>query len=274
MALRLSGVNHALREERGIEWTAGLEWQPDRKPGLALSLTYFDNSYKDRVGQGPSPLFILFEEDLWTSIIHRNPSQEDLDALCVGGPHAPSKVDCDTVQPTVIIDLRLQNIAVTQVSGLDFKIDQSLPSAYGSFDFGINGTYTFRNQYALAATTPRIDRLDVMQGPLSLRVRGTASWNYRNFGAHGALSYAPSYRQPFGGADFSTLTIGSWTTLDLGVSYRADAGTGWFANTALVFNMVNAFDEDPPFANDVFGYDAANADPYGRLMSLQVTKSW
>ncbi len=40
--------------------------------------------------------------------------------------------------------------------------------------------------------------------------------------------------------------------------------------------MQNLFDSDPPFYDSplAIGYDPANADPLGRLISIQLTKVW
>ncbi len=44
----------------------------------------------------------------------------------------------------------------------------------------------------------------------------------------------------------------------------------------MLVNIRNAFDKDPPFYNNSagFAYDAANADPVGRFVSVQLTRSW
>jgi outer membrane receptor protein involved in Fe transport len=41
-------------------------------------------------------------------------------------------------------------------------------------------------------------------------------------------------------------------------------------------SVQNLFDAAPPFYDSPrgFGYDAANADPYGRVIALQAAKRW
>ena len=69
--------------------------------------------------------------------------------------------------------------------------------------------------------------------------------------------------------------MGSWWTADAIAAYRfGETGHAWSDDLVVRASIVNVLDRDPPFANTAFGYDGANADPFGRLMSVQLTKSW
>jgi hypothetical protein len=48
----------------------------------------------------------------------------------------------------------------------------------------------------------------------------------------------------------------------------------WLDDLRLTLSAANAFGEKPPFVNIPFGYDTANADLYGRVVSMQLTKGW
>ena len=76
------------RKKPPYTWTAGLDFTP-ALPGLALSLTYFDIDYQDRilVPGPPSPFEILFEESQWAEVITRNPGDE--------------QISCDLQQPRI-----------------------------------------------------------------------------------------------------------------------------------------------------------------------------
>jgi outer membrane receptor protein involved in Fe transport len=39
-------------------------------------------------------------------------------------------------------------------------------------------------------------------------------------------------------------------------------------------NAVNVFNQSPPFADSTYGYDVANFQPLGRVLSLSVRKKW
>jgi outer membrane receptor protein involved in Fe transport len=39
-------------------------------------------------------------------------------------------------------------------------------------------------------------------------------------------------------------------------------------------NAVNVFNQSPPFADYLYGYDVANFQVLGRVLSLSATKKW
>ena len=75
-----------------------------------------------------------------------------------------------------------------------------------------------------------------------------------------------------------TQRISSWTTFDFNVRYDlgAHVARAWLDNLNITANANNIFDKAPPFAAQIvaLGYDPANADPYGRRVSLMLTKAW
>src|SRR5262249_35190687 len=154
------------------------------------------------------------------------------------------------------------------------RIKHSIPMSRGELDLGLDGTYYFENKFALAKTTPLGSALDRVGGPLSLKIRGRGAWTRGPLQFYGGINYSPSYDDPIGGLSGIPRSVASWTTVDLGMNYRTAEGSGWLSNMIVTLNAVNAFDEDPPFVNSIIGYDGANADPYGRLLSLELTRSW
>ena len=72
--------------------------------------------------------------------------------------------------------------------------------------------------------------------------------------------------------------VSAYTTFDTQLRYElAPFGDSFLSNTRLELNAINVFNQSPPFLNNAIaqiGYDQENADPYGRLVSLQVRKTW
>lgn len=68
--------------------------------------------------------------------------------------------------------------------------------------------------------------------------------------------------------------IGSWTTAD--VQFRYAPTHGIFDGASLTLNVQNVLDTDPPFYDSPEGvaFDAANTGVVGRLVSIQLTRSW
>jgi iron complex outermembrane receptor protein len=277
--LILLGTSPQLREERGRQWTLGLDYEPVSLPGFSASLTYFSNVYRDRVGVGGTPgreILILAEEAAWSEIIRRNPSQEEVDALChdPGFTNTQDPTLCGFFPPTVIVDLRSRNIAFSKVTGLDLTLRHLMTTRSGTLDLGLSTSYAFQNLFSLSQKTQRVDILDTVGNPLSWRLRATASWAWNRYEVHAAVSHVPGYDDPLSGISLDRREVGSWTTLDLGANYFTNADGGWLSDLRLMLNVSNVLDEDPPFVNLAAGYDAANADPYGRVLSFAISKSW
>lgn len=276
--LGLQGGNPDLKEERASTWTAGLDLAPSAWPGLQLSLTGYSIHYEDQVIQpGPSnPYEILYQEDQWASVITRNPSQAQIDAICNSPQFVSDPQQCNTLSPTVIVDIRKHNLAITKVQGLDFTLRQSFVTDAGHWYLEANGTRVFHFKQAFTKTSPLIDVVDTVENALALRVRGSVEW-YRHgrqqpgLGVSLSASYTGGYRDP----DSSVHgTVGSWTTWDFGLSYRTGERGDWADNTSLVLNVTNVLDEDPPFVDRSWGYDWFNAQPSGRVASFYVSKAW
>jgi outer membrane receptor protein involved in Fe transport len=64
-------------------------------------------------------------------------------------------------------------------------------------------------------------------------------------------------------------------TVDLQLSLNGRAA-GPFAGQRLSLTVRNLFDRDPPFYDNPIGYayDPTTADPIGRFVALQLTRSW
>lgn len=270
-ALFVFGNNANLQEETATTWTAGVDLVPAALSGFNLSLTYYDIDYEDRVVRpGPFQLLtILTQEDQWAEVIQRNPSQAEVDAICNSPIYRGTP--CNFLPfPSAIVDVRLRNLAATRTSGLDLNISHTIDSRNGVFNLGLNGTYALNFETAASDTSPVIDVVDTLFNPVALRLRGTVSWSRGGLGANAAINFTDSYEDKTSQPNRS---IDEWTTLDLQLSYRTRTH-GWLNNLEVALNAVNVFDEDPPFANTPTGFDATNANAYGRLISLQATLGW
>jgi iron complex outermembrane receptor protein len=67
--------------------------------------------------------------------------------------------------------------------------------------------------------------------------------------------------------------VGSWTRVNANVSYRL-AGASGSEGLELMLSGLNLFDAAPPFVDRELGYDPANAEPLGRIVSFYVRKDW
>src|SRR3546814_24252 len=120
--------------------------------------------------------------------------------------------------------------------------------------------------------------LDTIYNPLDLRARASLTWTKGNWSASGFVNYTDDYID--NQLPETPQRIPSWTTVDLGLAYAFSGETPWLRGLSLQFNALNAFDRDPPRIFDTLasygnpGYDTEHASPIGRLVSIEVRKTW
>lgn len=266
------GNNAGLNEERATTWTVGVDLAPSAISGLRLGLTYFDIKFEGRIDQAPFSLTWLQDPQL-AAVVTRNPTPALRDAACsvyIGANPA----DCQTTPIAAIVDLRTNNNAITENTGIDLRATYDIEGSIGQFSIGLEANYIFDFAEAQFASSPLLDLVDTATNPIDLRLRSSVSWHSRGFGATAFVNYADSYTDP---VSRPNRKINSWTTLDLQLSYDTkDRAGAWLDDFSVALNVQNLFDEDPPFLDNPagVGYDQENADLVGRLVSLQVRKSW
>lgn len=265
--LFLAGNNPDLGPETADVWTAGIDIVPAMLPALSLSFSYFDIDYRDKITFASPQNSILQLESQWAQLITRDPTQEQIDAIC----NQPGFSGSCLAPIAAIIDARQRNLAVVRVKGLDADLGYSFDTSYGRFGAALGGTYTFGYEQQVSKTSPAVDVVDTVGNPLQLRLRGNLSWSLRDWTVSAYVNHAGSYEDP---ASNPRRKVDSLTTLDLGVGYGITEGHGWLDGTRLTLSAVNVFDEAPPFVNTIQGYDALNGNLLGRTFSAQLTKRW
>jgi outer membrane cobalamin receptor len=287
--LFIQGDNPNLGPEEADTWSAGVNFRLGS--ATTMSVGYFNVDYTDRIEQptiaADRPL-VLQREDRFPGLIDRAPTAEEAAAILAldsdgfvsnstGTPFDPATDDILTVFPNLItFDNRTANIAVEKVSGVDFRIDWLGETGASEVKFGANASYTLDHDRSVTAASPSFELLNEVGKPVDFRMRAYGGWSR---GAHGITAYvnhADGYTNPF-----STPESGmeSLTTVDL--SYRFEgaeiANSGFLDGFSAILAVQNLLNEDPPFfGNSLQGllYDAANASPVGRFMSVQLIKTW
>ncbi len=188
-----------------------------------------------------------------------------------GGLFAPGSVG-------LFGDLSLTNIASERQSGLDLAADYRFENAWGRFDASLHGTYITTFEKTVTPASPVADALNVLFGPVDLRLRGGLTWTRNALSTSLFANYVDDYRM---GTGSGAASIASWTTFDLHLRYGIDGlGSGIWRGASLALSVQNLFDRAPPFVatpafiNSNPGYDPANADPLGRFVALTVSKAW
>ena len=273
LALVQFGNHPDLASEESRTWTAGFVLEPTSLPGLTFTANYFDTLFENKIDRPVHYSLMLRDERLFPALITRNPSAAQIDALCSQPFYMDSADQCTPSLIGVMLDWRLQNMASSAVQGFDFSATYA--RALGDFNLsvGASGAYMLKYAYQQTASSPEFDTVDTIGNPTDFR--GNLSASLARGGVSGTVNvhYTDSY-----GNDESMLRsrVGSFTTVNLNLAYRFGRSlrpevSGRYS---LNLHVENLFDRDPPFADTYYGYDPDNADPKGRMLSLELKANW
>jgi outer membrane receptor protein involved in Fe transport len=270
------GNDPDLQPEEATTWSVGATVEPGFLPGLRANASYFNIDYRGRITTPAANLFnFLVNRETFQGIIEDNPSAETIRAF-YASPFFINPLGIPPETITALIDARLQNLSVVRQSGLDVDIGYRFTLAGGRGEVGATGTYIFNIDQALTPSAPARDVVDILGNPVDLRIRGRANWSGDHWGASMFVNYLDSYTNL---TNVTPQRVSSWTTVDAQISYRIPEGRGPLAGMRFALSATNLFDTDPPYAAYNLGvavssFDADNASPLGRVVSLQVTKAW
>ncbi|WP_293679405.1 TonB-dependent receptor [uncultured Phenylobacterium sp.] len=275
-SLQLSGGNPSLQPETAVSWTVGADFQPTAVPGLRLSLTAFDIRFKDRIDRpvGSSLANALVDPTVAPFVRRIMPGANAADlayitALITSQSFAPANGIFPATDYGATVDTRYVNTATLNVRGVDASGAYSFDVGENRLRLGASASYLIDYKQQFTPTTAVIERVNVANFPLRLRGRLTSDWTRGRITVGGALNYTGRYE------DTAGVRIRAHATVDL-QARLAPADNGLMEGVSVLLNVRNVFDRDPPFYNNSVGlaYDAANADPVGRFVSLQLTRAW
>lgn len=267
VGLTITGANAGLKPETATTYTFGADLVP--VSNLHIGVTYFHYVYRGQIVSNSSNFAVLQNEPIYQSIITRNPSQALINSLL-------SQFVLNGILPNgvgVVVDGRNSNLGVTVASGIDLQANYTYETQNsGTFALTVAATRNIKYDVALSATAPLVERLNVINFPLKLRLRGDIEWHKGPFDAQITANYASAY-------DNNLITpvqrIQSYTTFDLRAAYTF--GDDW----QLGANVSNLFNRTPPFVNLApltfgggGGFDPQIASPVGRLVAISVSKKW
>lgn len=273
----LRGNDPKLRPERATTWTLGADFRPAAVPGLHAGITWFNIDYRDRIDTPAAQLFnFLVNRSTYAAVIEANPSPARIAALYADPTFINPLGIAATDSFAAVVDARLQNLSVVRQSGLDLDIGYGFGAFGGKAEIGGSGTYIFRIRQGLTPDAPTTNVVGTIGNPVDFKARARASWTSDTLGAALFVNYVDGYTNNLNAAPEH---VDAWTTVDLQLSYRFGAGRGGLKGLRVALNASNLFDRDPPYAAyylglTTMGYDPENASPLGRVLSVQVTKSW
>jgi iron complex outermembrane receptor protein len=271
-----SGRNTDLTVEHARSWTAGFDIDPrEWIPGLTLSATYFNIHFRDRI-QTPFFTANVLNDPTFTELITRNLTPAQIASACGGGKYlAGTTADCQQFPAAAILDVRSQNRESLRTQGIDLSTIYERSWSPGTLKLRLDGTYLLDFTQQQSPGAPAAQLLNTQNNPINIKLRSTASWHQQRWGAMLGINFQNHYRDT---ASEPNRNVRAYTTFDAQLRYDlAPFGTGLLQNTLVELNAINVFNVSPPFLNNqiaAIGYDQENADPYGRLVSIQVRKAW
>ncbi|HWU13387.1 MAG TPA: TonB-dependent receptor, partial [Caulobacter sp.] len=273
--LALLGNSVDIGPERATTYTAGVDWRPTRAPGLKVSASYYKVRYRDRIVDPNADLFnILLNRSAYASLIDDNPPAAKVQAL-YGNVFFSNTSGIAAADIDLVLDARVQNLAVVVQDGVDLDASYATALAGGDLRMGITASYILRLEQAVSAKAGTVDILGTVGNPARWRTRASLGWSRGAVDLNAFLNVVDGYRNQ---TVAPNEPIGRWTTTDLQLSYRLP-GTGLLRDLRATLSINNLFDRDPPFANlqtpqSAIGYDSDGASAFGRLVAVQLTKSW
>lgn len=277
------GGNPDLKPEKSRNWTLGVDVEHG---GLRASATYYNIRFSNLITTAQTAGFDLFDAldnaAMFGPLLVRNPplptvtgfvnSTQEFDDFT----GIPGGVDLSTI--SALVDSRSVNLSSLNTNGIDFKISYDADIRLIHFEVGLDGTYILNFKERVAPATGRISVLNTQYNPVDLKLRGRVLASRGNFRGAIFLNYVDSYRDV---RSSPPVPISSWTTLDAALQYDLHVLRDRSRPLTLGLNVNNLFNKAPPYvATPAPGlapglvFDGANANVWGRLISMQLTARW
>jgi len=163
-------------------------------------------------------------------------------------------------------------------SGVDLGVSYDLTTGLGSWSFNVNAVRVLEERIQTISSLPSVNMLGQIGNLVPWRGRGSLGWRQGPLSAMVFVNYVGTYlnNQPIAGR--SNQVVASWTTFDmtLGFDFGRLANPGWLQDTGVSLSAQNLFARDPPVVLTAGGgqFDANNANVYGRIVQLNVTKKF
>ncbi|QGZ93529.1 TonB-dependent receptor [Terricaulis silvestris] len=274
--LVVSGAQQLLPEE-SENVSIGVEYRPSQLPDLTLSVNLFQITYKNRLISPPFDTDALVRPEIYGSLVSTLSSDAETQAY-VADLVASGFAFYDLTGSNLIGVQYLYtgggmiNAARVDTSGYDLALSYVFGFGEDELAASLSATVIDEIETAFCDGCLATDLVNTYGEPLRLRARGALAWTGDEWQVAGAVNYANGYTDTMASPDGR---IDAWTTIDLNVRYAPN----FLDDVELTLGASNLFDQAPPRTSagvlfSGFQYDAANADPLGRVVSLSIRKSW
>jgi iron complex outermembrane recepter protein len=176
----------------------------------------------------------------------------------------------DASQVVALINDRYVNATVQKIDGVDLSIKQTFTLPLGALDAFADVSWLHISQQTLPST-PAQTLTGTLFNPPKTRLRSGLTWTYGGFSSTGIVNYIAGETDT---GVTPNAPIGSWTTLDLNLTYRFGRLVQRLPGLETSLSLINAFDRDPPVAKGAAAqfpgvfFDSTNTSAIGRFVAV------
>lgn len=277
-ALYVTGGSAALRPERASSWSITADFHPAALKGFDVQLSWFSTHYIDRIVQPIPGTSAALSNPLYAAYVTRGPAPALISDIIAhaGIFQAGNGAVYDPATVVALIDNDNLNAGRQVIHGLDALLDYS--ADLGSHDrltLGLNATYLVSTQQ-IAADRPVVALAGTLFNPPHWRGRSSLGWRHDAFTLTTSVSYSGPLRDT---RSVPAVRVDDQATLDVALRYRTpQAAPPLLRGLDVILSVQNLFDAaPPPIATSAVTdtpYDSTNYAPFGRFVSLSITKKW
>ncbi len=274
----LAGGNPDLGPERARTLSVGFDLDAAARgaPGLRTSATAFRTEFRDRISQPAlqDSARALTNPDLAPFVRRLSPVVSAADLAVVNSLLAEPGTGSSLFPATsyvALVDGRSVNTGSVTVSGIDWDVSYAEETANGRLSAAISATWLFRFVERLTPAAAAVDRVGLLGRPSDIRVRASVGWSNPIWNVNAFVNHVADYKDD---ASSPPRGIAPFTTVDASLGWRL--GGSRENGLRVLLSAENLFDVDPPFVDRIngFGFDAANANPFGRRLALEIRRTF
>lgn len=255
----MTGSNRDARPETSEHESYGVIVSPRFLPGLSFSADFYRTRQRDLL-QELSVQAIVNNEGLFSERITRAPaSAQD---IALGQPGQITAVDA-----------RFVSFGKVESERVDFSVNYTLPrNSLGSFRLQAGGVKTLESRTVL-----RPGVVANLEGDTGAPPRENWSamllWERESWTAALFARYIGGFASNNAGDLAAPEAVGAMTVVSVnaGYTFRDGLWHGFAKGAKINVGVGNVFDEEPPFADTIFGYNGALHSPLGRTYSLSLS---